>query len=58
MNFICLANWYPLTTDPSPDQPYIIIGAVVGMVVVLVIIAAVFIKYRKRVKEAKVTEGQ
>ncbi|XP_038582494.1 uncharacterized protein LOC119908717 isoform X2 [Micropterus salmoides] len=50
------ADYTPVFTDPSPDQPYIIIGAVVGMVVVLVIIAAVFIKYRKRVKEAKVTE--
>ncbi|XP_045917549.1 uncharacterized protein LOC123978358 [Micropterus dolomieu] len=50
------ADYTPFFTDPSPDQPYIIIGAVVGMVVVLVIIAAVFIKYRKRVQEAKVTE--
>ncbi|XP_070705390.1 uncharacterized protein [Pempheris klunzingeri] len=44
----------PQTTDLKPLQTYIIVGTVVGGVALLVVIAAVLIKYRRR---DKVTEG-
>ncbi|XP_049914217.1 uncharacterized protein LOC126398707 isoform X3 [Epinephelus moara] len=48
------ADYTPDFTDPTSfNQTYIIIGAVVGTVVVLVVIAAALIKYKRR---AKVTE--
>ncbi|XP_049445407.1 uncharacterized protein LOC125896688 isoform X1 [Epinephelus fuscoguttatus] len=48
------ADYTPDFTEPTSfNQTYIIIGAVVGMVVVLVVIAAALIKYKRR---AKVTE--
>ncbi|XP_078030155.1 uncharacterized protein LOC117270464 [Epinephelus lanceolatus] len=47
-------DYTPDFTDPTSfNQTYIIIGAVVGTVVVLVVIAAALIKYKRR---AKVTE--
>lgn len=47
-----LANWCPLTTDPSLEQIYIIVGAVAGVVVMLLVSTAVLNKYRKRDKVA------
>ncbi|XP_074471420.1 uncharacterized protein LOC141755949 isoform X2 [Sebastes fasciatus] len=47
------ADYTPDFTDPSVDQTYIIIGAAVGAVGVLVVIAAVLIIYRKRAKRTE-----
>ncbi|XP_070781954.1 uncharacterized protein [Enoplosus armatus] len=44
------AHYTPDFTDASPDHTYVIVGAVVGGVLVLVIIAAVLTKCRKRAK--------
>ncbi|CAI5684582.1 unnamed protein product [Oreochromis niloticus] len=46
------AHYTPVLTDSTPNQAFIIIGAVM-LVLVVAVIAAVFIKYRRR---AKVTE--
>lgn len=50
MKAFSLANWRPLPTDPSLERTYIIVGAVVGVVVVLLVLAAVLIACRKRDK--------
>lgn len=49
---LMLTTLNPLT-DSTPNKAFIIIGAVM-LVLVVAVIAAVFIKYRRR---AKVTEG-